>query len=128
MFLQASVILSTGGGSASVHAGIPPPPPHRDQTPLSRPPKQTPPSRPPRADTPKQTPPEQTTPGADTLQSRHPPGPESPPGTRPPWSRHPPGADPLGSRLWDTVNERPVRVLLECILVFLLFLFLFYLV
>ena len=32
MFLQASVILSTGGGSASVHAGIPPPPPPRPET------------------------------------------------------------------------------------------------
>ena len=33
----------------------------------------------------------------------------------------PPGADaplPLASRLWHTVNERPVRILLECILVF----------
>ena len=41
-----------------------------------------------------------------------------------PWSRHPPeqtppGADTplLGSRLRHTVNERPVRILLECILV-----------
>ena len=32
----------------------------------------------------------------------------------PPRSRHPPG-----SRLRDTVNERPVRILLECILVLL---------
>ena len=53
MFLLVSVILSTWGVSASVHAGIPP-----------------------RADT-------------------------------PPGSRHPP----------RTVNERPVRILLECILV-----------
>ena len=37
--------------------------------------------------------------------------------TTPPWSRHP----PLGSRLWHTVNERPVRILLECILVYLKF-------
>ena len=49
-----------GGGSASVHAGIPPP-------------------------------------GADI----------------PPGSRHP----PPGSRLRHTVNERPVRIQLECILV-----------
>ena len=40
MFLQASVILSTGGGSASVHAGMPAPPrpgrppPRTRQTPL----------------------------------------------------------------------------------------------
>ena len=46
----------------------------------------------PGADTPpEQTPPEQTTPGADTTP-------------------------PPGSRLRHTVNERPVRILLECIL------------
>ena len=80
MFLQASVILSTGGRvSASVHAGLPPPP--QEQTP----------------------PWDQTSlgvgnPGADT----------------------PPGPDPTplpGSRRQHTVNERPVRILLECILV-----------
>ena len=87
MFLQASVILLTGGGvSASVHAGIPhtplweqtpPKQTHRlEQTPTpgSRhpPQEQTPPGAgtPPRADTPsrEQTPPEQTPPGC-----RHPP-------------------------------------------------------
>ena len=67
---------SQGGGSASVHAGIPPPPG----------------SRPPRAD----TPPGADPPGADT------PGADTP---RPP------------SRLQHTVYERPVRILLECILV-----------
>ena len=36
----------------------------------------------------------------------------SPRNRRPPWSRHPPE-----SRLQHTVNERPVRILLECILV-----------
>ena len=66
IFLHLSVILFTGGGSASVHAGIPPGP---------DPPSGTPPS----------TPPSGT------------PSPESRP-------RH-------------TVNERPVRILLECILV-----------
>ena len=70
------------GGSASVHAGIPPPPPADppwEQTPPSRPPwEQTPPRtrHPPGADTPQQTPP-----GADTPQDQAPPG-----------SRHPPGA------------------------------------
>ena len=72
----------------------------------------------------------QTPPG-----SRHPPGADTPPGAHPPpRSRHtppeadspplhpPPGADsppppPRGSRLRDTVNEQPVRILLECILV-----------
>ena len=64
MFLQASVILSTGGGvSASMHARIPPPP---------------------GVDTPSS---EQNPPGSRPLQSRHPPGADTP------WSRRPPGAD-----------------------------------
>ena len=37
----------------------------------------------------------------------------NPPGADPPRSRHP----PPGSRLQHTVYERPVRILLECILV-----------
>ena len=47
----------------------------------------------------------------------------TPPGSRPPWIRHQPGADtpwsrhPPGSRHQHTVNERPVHILLECILV-----------
>ena len=60
MFLQASVILSTGGGSASVHAGMPDPP----QT------RHPPGPDPPRPDTP------HTSPGPG---SRPPP-----PGSRPP--------------------------------------------
>ena len=86
MFLQTSVILSTGGGrvSASVHAGMPDPPLGAGTPP-------PPGSRPPQI---RHTPP-----------TRHPPG----PGTPPP---HPPG-----SRRQHTVNERPVRILLECILV-----------
>ena len=40
-----------------------------------------------------------------------------PPEQTPPQGVDPPGADPPGSRLRDTVNERPVRILLECILV-----------
>ena len=96
-FLHLSAILFTGGVSASMHAGIPPP---WEQTP-------------PRADTPQeQTPPEQTPPG-----SRHPPG-SRPPRADTPWEQTPPRADtPPGSRLWHTVNERPVCILLECILV-----------
>ena len=111
MSLQAFVILSTGEVSASVHAGIPP---------GADTPKQTPPRS-------RHSPPEQTPPlGADSpLQSRHPPGSWHPPEQTPPRSGHPPGADtpleqantPLGSRLRHTVNERPVRILLECILV-----------
>ena len=49
-------------------------------------------------------------------------------GIPPPWNRHPPDQAPPGSRpptpipseqsmLGDTVNERAVRILLECILV-----------
>ena len=82
------------GLSASVHAGIPPHPPG------GRPPH-------PEADTPQK---------ADIpLGSRHHPPWEAdpPPGKQTP----PPEADPPGSRLQHTVNERPVRILLECILV-----------
>ena len=75
MFLQASLILLTGGVSASVHAGMPP----QEQTPprADTPRADTPPG----ADTPReqttpqkeQTPPRANTlPGADTPQSRHP--------------------------------------------------------
>ena len=96
IFLHLSVILFTGGVSASVHAGILHPP--GVDTPLEQtlPQKQTPP--PSRHPTWEQT----HTPGADPPRSRH-----------PTWSRHP----PPGSRLRHTVNERPVRILLECILV-----------
>ena len=66
MFLQASVILSTRGGSVSVHAGMPPP---QEQTP----PEQTPPgTRPPRSRSP---------------LGPHPPGPDPP---HPPGTRNPP--------------------------------------
>ena len=53
------------------------------------------------------------------LLSRHPPPEQALPQSRHPsrWSRQPPRADPPGSRLRHTVNERPVRILLECILV-----------
>ena len=89
MFLQMSVILSTRGVFASVHAGIPPPG-------ADTPPKQT-------------TPREQTPPWEQTPSS---------PWSRPPWSRHPQSRHPPpGSRLRHTVNERPVCILLECILV-----------
>ena len=139
------VCLSTGGRvSASVHAGMPTPPDQADP-PGTRwnPPwtRQTPPGPggpPDQADPPRtrQTPPRpgRTPPGP----SRHPlSGPGRPPGTRqtprdqadPPGTRQtPPGpgrppldqADPPGSRLQHTVYyERPVRILLECILVFI---------
>ena len=87
------VCLSTGGEgvSASVHAGIYPweqKPPQSRHPPWGRPPQ----SRPPLEQTPQeQTPPEQT-----------PPRPDPPPGS---------------SRLQHTVKERPVCIILECILV-----------
>ena len=101
MFLQVSVILSTGGVS---------------REPLLT--RQTPPDQgePPR---PRRTPPR---PG------RHPPGPRR---TPPPWDQGEPPPDqgeptrtrqtPPGRRLQHTVNERPVRILLECNLVLLVF-------
>ena len=99
IFLHLFVILFTGGVSASLHAGI---------LPRTRPP-------------PKQTPLEQTTPRgrhprADTPCSRHSPtrADTPPPEQTSPLEQTPP---PVESRLWHTVNERPVRILLECILV-----------
>ena len=96
-----------GWGSASVHAGIPPPTPGPD-TPQNR--HHHPPgpdtsttTHPPRPDT-------TTHPGADTPLDQTPPPGADP---YPPGSRHP----PPGSRLQHTVYERPVRILLECILV-----------
>ena len=100
-----------------MHAGIHPPGADTPQ-------EQTPPGSrqpPPIADT---LPLEQTPllgadnpPGGDTPQIRHPP----PPGSRHPPEQTPPPRDqtcpPPGSRLQHTVNERPVRILLECILV-----------
>ena len=104
-----------GRVSASVHAGIHPqggdtprtdppgadtPPDQAHHPPGSRHPlEQTPPTPPPRSRPP--------SPGTDT-----------PPADTPPDQAHsPPGADTsLGSRLQHTVNERPVRILLECIL------------
>ena len=71
---------------------------------------------PPRADTPPgaDIPPDQT-----PLEQTHPPEQTiPPPGSRPPWEQTPPPEQTLpGSRLQHTVNERLVRILLECILV-----------
>ena len=85
-------------------------PPGTRQTPPGRrhPPE---PGRPPWEQSPprtRQTPREQTPPQEQTPpRSRHPPG-----SGRPPRDQTPPG-----SRLPHTVYERPVRILLECILV-----------
>ena len=60
-------------------------------------------------------------PGADTPLGPDTPQPDPPEQTpHTPGSRHPPQGrhhTPLGSRLQHTVYERPVRILLECILV-----------
>ena len=65
-------------------------------------------------------------PGAEPPWPRHPPtrplsGADPCPRTRHPPGSRPPGADthPPGSRLQYTVYERPVRILLECVLVYL---------
>ena len=93
IFTPVCLSVHRGGVCASVLAGIPPPP--EADTPQSR--------QPPRAD----TPPEQTPPPLDGLDTS--PGKQ----TTPPPADHP----PPGSRHRHTVNERPVRILLECILV-----------
>ena len=105
--------------SASVHAGIHSPPAVADT-----PQEQTPPwsRHPPGADNPReQTPPlgADIPPSRHSLRNRHPPE-QIPPGSRHPPEQTPPGKQtpPPGSRLQHTVNERPVRILLECILVF----------
>ena len=106
------VCLSKGGEGACWDARTPPPPPSG-------------PGRPPcdQADTPQDqadTPPDQ----ADTTpqdQAGLPLGPGRPPRTRQTTpTPHLPGPDrpPPGSSLQHTVYERPVRILLECILVF----------
>ena len=63
-------------------------------------------------DPPTPPPPEQTPPGSRPPSRADPP--EQTPQSRPPGSRTPPPP----SKLRHTVNERPVRILLECILVF----------
>ena len=103
MFYRCVSVHRGGGGrvSASVHAGMPDPPwtrqipPGSGRHPLTR---QTPWIS--------QTPPR---------TRQNPPGPARPPRARqtPPG----PGRPPQGSRLQHTVYERPVRILLECILV-----------
>ena len=89
MFLQLCVILFTGGVSGREN-----PTPGRE-TPLARrPPGQGDPPEPPQA-------------------GRTPPGRETPTGQGDPPGRKTPRAGTLR----HTVNERPVRILLECILV-----------
>ena len=121
-----AVILSTGG-SASVHAGDTTP--TAKETPLPRrPPCQgdPPPRRPPcqgdtpcQGDPPPRRPPTKETPyQGDPPLLRRPPLPRRPP--CPPCQGDSPAKEtppPPGSRFRHTVNERSVRILLECILV-----------
>ena len=96
MFLLVSVILLTEGGFLP-QCMLGYQPPGADTIPQNR--------HTPRADTP--------------TWSRHPPRSRHPPGAdTSPEQTSPPGADTPGSRLRHTVNERSVRILLECILVF----------
>ena len=104
IFLHLSLIHSVHGGGVCLSACW-------DTTPRTR---QTPPQTRP-------MPPDQ----ADPPQEQTPPGPGRPPQTRqtPPLDHadpptpHTRQTPPPGSRLQHTVYERPVRILLECILV-----------
>ena len=114
MFLHVSVILFTGGVSGE------PPRDQADTPRAGRPPRtrETPlgPGRPPQAG---RTPPDQ----ADPPGTRQTPQDQADtplgPGRHPPRTRQTPPdqADPPGSRLQHMVYERPVCILLECILV-----------
>ena len=100
MFLQASVILLTGGDTHTPRPGADTP---QDQ------------EHPPGPGTPLGP----GTPPPDQVHPRdqvHPHGTRCPPGPgTPPWDQvHP---SPMHSMLGDTVNERAVRILLECNLV-----------
>ena len=69
-----------------------------------------------------------SSPGANSPQSRHTlPGTDTPLEKTPPKSRHPSEQThpPVQCMLGDTGNKRPVRILLECILVRILFLSLY---
>ena len=128
MFLQASVILLTGGEYLTDPPDleqIPPPGPGADLPEPGNPPRTTytplGPGTPPRPSTPSGTryPPRTSYTPQDQV---HPPGPGTPPRYQvPPWDQvHPPGpgTPPEPSILRDKVNERAVRILLECNLVF----------
>ena len=119
MFSQVCVCPQGGRVSASVHAGMPyPPRPGRhppDQGDPPGPGRHPPgPGRPPQT---RQTPRDQ----ADTPPPPRPGRPPPPDQPDPPGTRQTPPLDqadtPPGSRLQHMVYERPVRILLECILV-----------
>ena len=120
MFLEACVCPQGGKGvclSACTGTPLPeqthhhppgtrqtPPGPGRWQTPLG-------PGRPPQT---KQTPPQDQ---ADPSGPGRPPRPSRPPPPGPGRNPRDQAETPPGSRLQQTVYERPVRILLECILV-----------
>ena len=125
MFLHVSVILSTGGVSGRENPPARRHPPRQGEPPTAR--------RTPRQVDPPQAgrPPRQGDPQAGRPPAGRPPLAGRPPGRETPWARRPssretpPGrGDPPGRETpqqgdppWHTVNERPVRILLECILV-----------
>ena len=120
IFSQACVKNSVHGGgfclSACWDATPPSSPPGANTPPGSRPPgpdpppwEQTPLSRPPQADPPRSRPPR-----PDPRDQKRPPHTRPPPPPDPP---HPRDQTLPRSRHQHTVNERPVHILLECILV-----------
>ena len=119
MFLQVCVCPQGGGCLPQCMLGCQTPtgsrPPGTRQTPLGPcrpPPDQAPPWD--QADPPRPGRPPQIRHSPGTRQT--PPDQTDPPRTRQtPWDQ----ADPPGSRLQHTVYERPVRILLECLLVIL---------
>ena len=149
IFLQACV-CPQGGRGVCLSACWDTSPREADPPESRHPPEQTTPqeadppgSRPPGLGTPPQSrhPPEQTHPPLGRPpweqtppQTRHPPWEQTPPDQAPPQEQTPreqthpleqtppgPGTHPPRSRLQHTVNERTVRVLLECILVIFCF-------
>ena len=137
MFTGVCDSVHRGGVVPQCMLGYPPTTPGPDHP--TPPPEQTPPPsrpnprnrHPPGADTPwEQIPPGPDTPQEQTPRPDTPPQKQTPPRpdapwSRPPGSRHPPDQIPPGSRRQHTVNERPVSILLECILVICVILFYF---
>ena len=124
IFLHLSVIHSVHRGE---YLTRPDTPPRTRQVPpgTRHPPDQTPPPGPGRYPLGPDTPPDQTPPQdqAGTPWDQTPPGPDTPGTKHPPTPRPDTPQDqtppplPRNSRLRNTVNDRPVRILLECILV-----------